>query len=114
MARLVKYLLCRLKVLEKDDLISGATEVFTEMRKGDGDEVVEHKHILPKAICAKFMNVLLYHLKERAARSWSRFENYLEIIKAFGINSAEDVEKEDADAINLNSDGARIGLEFYF
>ncbi len=114
-ARLVKYLLCRLKELEKDDLISGATEVFTETRKGDGEEAIEHKHILPKAICAKFMNVLLYHLKERAARSWARFDNYLEIIKAFGINSAEDIENEsDQDSYNLKSDGARIGLEFYF
>lgn len=60
------------------------------------------------------MNVLLYHLKERAARSWSRFGDYLEIIKAFGICSAEDVEKEietsSEPVIDLKSDAARIGL----
>jgi hypothetical protein len=114
-ARLVKYLLCRLKVLEKDDLISGATECFTEVRKGEGNETTEHKIILPKAVSAKFMNVLLYHLKDRAPRSWSRFDNYLDIIKSFGINSAEDIEAEgDQEAYNLQSEGARVGLEFYF
>lgn len=92
-ARLIKYLLCRLKVLEKKDLLEGATEVIKEKRMEDGKEV-EVQHNIPKAISAKFMNVLLFHLKDRAARSWSRFEHYLDIIKAFGLNSADDIENE--------------------
>ena len=93
-ARLIKYLLCRLKIIEKEELQTNATEVLVEKRIDDSGKEVEVTHNLPKAVCSKFMNVLLYHLKERAAKSWSRFDAYLEVIKAFGINSAEDIEKE--------------------
>lgn len=58
---------------------------------------------------------MLYHLKERAPRSWSRFDNYLDIIKSFGLNSAEDFDAEgDQETYDLQSEGARVGLEFYF
>lgn len=114
--RLMKYLLCRLKVVEKEDLLSDATMTVTETALNEGkEEVQEHK--LPKAVCSRFMNVLLFHLKDRAAKSWSRFDFYLEIIKAFGINSAEDIEKEidtTAEVYDLKSESARIGLEYYF
>lgn len=93
MARLIKYLLCRLKVLEKDDLLSDAVEKITEKVEKDGKEEI-NEHQLPKSVCARFMNVLFFHLKDRAAKSWSRFDYYLDVIKAFGINSAEDIEKE--------------------
>jgi len=115
-ARLIKYLLCRLKITEKEHLLTGATEIFKEKRMDDGKEVVI-EHSLPKAVCARWINVLLYHLKDRAAKSWSRFEFYLDIIKAFGISSAEDVEKEletQGDVFDLQSEGARVGLEYYF
>lgn len=36
--RLMRYLLCRLKVLEKDDLLSGATEKKTEKIMKDNVE----------------------------------------------------------------------------
>jgi hypothetical protein len=73
--------------------------------------------VLPKAVVSKFMNVLLFHLKDRAARSWSRFDYYLDIIKAFGINSAEDIENEvdaNSEVFDLKSESARIGLDWYF
>lgn len=116
-ARLIKYILCRLKVLEKEDLLSGATVTITEKKIDESGKEVESQHNLPKAICSKFMNVMLYHLKERAAKSWSRFDNYLDVIKAFGINTAEEIEKEQesgTETNDLKSEGARIGLEYYF
>jgi hypothetical protein len=60
-SRLVRYLLCRLKVLEKEDLLNGTTEAITEKSVEDGKEVIK-EHLLPKAISAKFINVLLFHL----------------------------------------------------
>lgn len=63
------------------------------------------------------MNVMLYHLKDRAAKSWSRFDSYLDVIKAFGINSPEDIEKENeaaGEVFDLNSESARVGLEYFF
>lgn len=92
-ARLIKYLLCRLKVIEKEELLSRAVETVTEKEIENGEEVIKTV-LLPKSICAKFMNVLLYHLFGRAARSWSRFDYYLDVLKAFGLNSAEEIEKD--------------------
>jgi len=112
---LMRYLLCRLKYLEREDLLSGATVKVTEKDSNgnDTDKAID----LPKAVSARFMNVLLYHLKERAARSWSRFEQYLEIIRAFGLNSAEDIEKEieinGESTIDPTYDAQRVGLEYY-
>ena len=96
-ARLLKYLLCRLKELEKDEILSGATETVVEKSIEFGEEVVR-EHQIPKSVAAKFMNVHLFHLQGRAAKSWARFDYYLDIIKAFGLNSAEELEKEQVDS----------------
>lgn len=61
------------------------------------------------------MNILFYHLQGRAAKSWSRFEYYLDILKAFALNSPEDLEKEqDTETLIMESEGCRIGMEYYF
>ena len=115
-ARLIKYLLCRLKVIEKEELLSGAVETVTEKVIENGEEINKPVQI-PKAVCAKLMNVLLYHLFGRAARSWSRFDNYLDVLKSFGLNSAEEIEKDltgESEAWDQNSEASKIGLQFYF
>lgn len=116
-SRLIRYLLCRLKVLEKEDLLNGTTESITEKVIEDGKEVVKELS-LPKAVSAKFINVLLFHLQGRGAKSWARFEYYLDVIKTFGLNSAEEVENElqeptASDGFDPNSEACKIGMHFY-
>ena len=62
--------------------------------------------------------MLLFHLQGRGAKSWARFEYYLDVIKAFGLNSAEEVEAElndpnSSDTYDITGEACRIGLHFY-
>lgn len=72
----------------------------------------------PKAICARFMQLLLGNLRDRAAKAWARFEYYLDIILGFGVNSDTDFsEMTDSNAEtpwSIESEGCRIGFEYYF
>lgn len=48
----------------------------------------------PKAVSARMINVLLSVLNTRAAKAWSLFDCYLEILYSFGVHSADEVENE--------------------
>ena len=81
-AHTLKVVLCKLKVLEKDLLISNEQETVTV----DGAEVTR-----PKALSARFMELLTSMLNTRVAKQFTRFENCLDLISAFALYSAEEV-----------------------
>lgn len=62
---------------------------------------------------------LLCELHSRAARNWSKFDAYLEIILSFGIHSAQEIEDE-GDSMrggpshDPNGEAYQIGLEIFF
>jgi hypothetical protein len=117
-AYLMKYLLCRLKTIEKETLLSMETETIQVC--STNEEGVESCQNVqrPKAICARFMQLLLGNLRDRAAKAWSRFEYYLDIILGFGVHSDTDfTEMNDSNAEtpwSTDSEGCRIGFEYYF
>jgi len=76
---LFKYLLARLKIIEKDILFEHE-EVEINLIDKEGNPAGTRKDLRPKAISARFFNYCLTLLKNRAARSWSKFADYLEII----------------------------------
>lgn len=70
------------------------------------------------------MNLFSGLLNTRVAKAWSRFENFLEVISSFALNSAEEVEEQLIEVGNVQSsfkqdlpvpksDG-QIGLEYFF
>jgi len=64
------------------------------------------------------MGLLLGQLHTRAAKAWRKFDQYLEIICAFAINSAEEIE-EDKDLgkstkYDAESEAYKVGVEVFF
>ncbi len=78
-AYLFKFLLCSLKEIEKEYLLSGAEETITH----DGAIVTQ-----PKAICARYMNLFTSLLYTRVAKAWPRFENFLDLLCSFALYSS--------------------------
>lgn len=71
-----------------------------------------------KSLSLRFMQLLMSHLHDRAARNWKYFDYYLETILAFGIHTPEELESEaspqDAASWSKKSQGYKIGMELFF
>jgi hypothetical protein len=93
---LIKLIVQRLKVAEAD--ILNKTETITTK---DENGVVTSTIEQPASLCARFIMKCLSLLNTHVAKSWSRFDQFLDILLAFGCG--EDEKEED----NL------IGLEFF-
>jgi hypothetical protein len=83
---LIKFIVQRLKVAEAD--ILNKTETITTIEQ-------------PASLCARFIMKCLSLLNTQVAKSWSRFDQFLEILLTFGFGEEG---KEDE---------TLIGLEFY-
>jgi len=67
---LFKFLLCKVKMMEKDLLASD-------------------DHV--KTVSAKWLHLLVDNLSIRAAKNWTRFDKFLELFRAFALESERDV-----------------------
>ena len=83
-AYLCKYLLARLKIIEKSALLSNEQETCVG---ADGNEYKQ-----PKAVSARFINLMVALLNTRVAKSSTKFNSYLDILSSFCFDSAEDIE----------------------
>ena len=69
-ARVIKYLLCKMKMLEKDDIINETMEKYNEaFTPDDGIERTVEKE-RPKALSLRFLSLMMFYLNDRAARNW--------------------------------------------
>jgi hypothetical protein len=83
-AYLCKYLLARLKIIEKDSLLSNEQEICVG---ADGNEYKQ-----PKAVSARFINLMVALLNTRVAKNSTKFNSYLDILSSFCFDSAEEIE----------------------
>ena len=118
-ARVIKYLLCKMKMIEKDDIRNDTREKYTETITGtdDGVDRTEEKE-RPKALSLRFMNLMVGYLPDRAAKNWKTFDHYLEVILAFAIHAPEELETDPSPqeglTWNKDSEAYQIGMELYF
>jgi hypothetical protein len=87
-AYVLKVILCRLKVIEKDALLENTREQI--VCKNDQGESFPLER--PKALCARFIEGLLGLLNTRVAKHYTRFEQTLDVISSFVLYSVEEVE----------------------
>lgn len=67
---LFRYLICKVKMIEKDLLL--------------GDD---HQ----KTVSAKWLHLLVQNLPVRVARAWTRFDKFLELFYAFALESVKEI-----------------------
>ena len=82
-AYLFKFLLCSLKEIEREELLSLQEETITH-----NDQTFTQ----PKSVCARYMNLFSGLLNTRVAKAWNRFENFLDVISSFALFSSEEIE----------------------
>ena len=92
--KVIRYLVCRLKEIEKDEVLSGATDSITETFMTIHGEQGSREVLEPRSKCLKFMSIVMALMTTRAARNWKQIDTYMEVLLAFGAQSAEDIERE--------------------
>jgi hypothetical protein len=80
---LVKFIVTKLKVIEKDRL----HEMETITSTSESGEVTTVQQ--PASICARFILKCLSILNTQVAKSWSRFDNFLDILYAFALGGED-------------------------
>lgn len=103
-ATLLKYILGDLKVVEKDYLYE-TEKVEVTNEKGE-KEVIER----PKALSARFILKCLGILNTVAAKNWSKFDHFLELIYSFAYG--DNGNKTEGDKTELTEE-QQVGVEFY-
>lgn len=112
---LIKYLLTRLKLIEKDDMLR--TEEYEEEIIGDDGKVVDKiKQTRPVAVCAQFIAHCLELLQTRVAKAWSRFDQFLDMLYGFVVGAPEQTKNNvfKQPEYDPKSEAARVGIEFCF
>jgi hypothetical protein len=104
-AQLMKFLLCQVKIVEKD-LIMNNTMI------GEGEEQKK------ASVACRFIDFMAENLNQRVARSWARMEEFLEIFYAFGVFGPEEILAggpgfTEADP-ETGSEAFTIGMTYYF
>ena len=93
-ATLMKYILNRLKVLEKDILYE--TETFSYEQKDEKTgEPIKIIRTQPAALCARFILKGFGLLNTYVAKNWSRFDNYLDVLYSFAVGDSEKISAAD-------------------
>ena len=80
---LVRFLINKLKVIEKDRLY----EIKVVEVEIDGEKVTYNQFV---ALSARFIDKALGLLTTQVSKNWSRFDSFLEIIYSFGVGSILD------------------------
>lgn len=83
--KIIRFLVCRLKEIEKDLVLAGLTDTITETFTDIyGEQGTKQKHE-PRALCLKFMANVKAYMTTRAARAWKIIDTYMELIFSFGV-----------------------------
>lgn len=113
LSRVIKFALCKLKEIEKDVALSGATERVTIKFFDSDGNLVSQEIEQPKATCIRFVTLMTEQLTERAPKAWRKFDSFLEIFFSFMVHSADDIVKENT-AFDNTSEAYKTGVELYF
>jgi hypothetical protein len=94
---LFRFLLCMVKGIEREQLL--------------GDD---HHN----TVSAKWLKLLVENLHVRAAKSWARFDKYLELYYSFAVETEQDIldSMQNIQGVSKLVEGkeCRIGLEYLF
>lgn len=115
LVRIIRYLICRLKEIEKDKILANEFDVITESYTTYTGETSQRQLREPRALVLKFMAMLQSLMPTRAARSWKIIETFMEVLFSFGVQSAADVENEYGTKLpwSRETDGYQIGMTEY-
>ena len=112
--KVIRFLVCRLKEIEKDLVLSGAHDTITESYINFYGEQAVREKLEPRALVLKFMSHVMALMTTRAARNWKQIDSYMDLIFSFAVQEPSDIDKE----INLatkptwdkTSVGYRVGM----
>ena len=113
LGKVLNYAICQLKMQEKDLALSQETEMIeTIFTDTDGKE---HKQGVaqPKAVCVRFVMQMIELLPQRAAKSWRKFDHFMDIFYAMMVYSPEDIEL-DRTKHDESSEAFKVGTELFF
>ena len=113
LAKIIKYALCQLKEIEKEDAIAQTQVTVTRTFKDDQGVEQTVQEQKPKAICVRFLMHMVEQLAERAPKNWRKFDAFMDIFFGFMVNSANEV-YADKDEYDAESDAYKTGIELYF
>jgi hypothetical protein len=85
---LVKFIILKLKVKEKD-ILYDTTKEEVEYRSQDGQLSYKRIEETPVAITTKFINKCLDNLNTLIAKNWARFDYFLEVLASFATGDQE-------------------------
>jgi hypothetical protein len=111
-SRVIKYAICRVKMLERDDILNATMEPHKEVIDG-----TEYDVDRPKSVALRFLDMILSQLKLRAPKSYWKFDYFLELISTFGLHSPEELADSpvtDRLAFDKNGEAYRIGMTCFY
>jgi hypothetical protein len=83
--RIIRYLVCRLKEIEKDVIIANETDEIEETYVNIYGEQGTRIRYEPKSLVLMFMALLKAYMPTRAARGWKFIDTYMDLLYAFGV-----------------------------
>jgi len=118
-SHLFKWLLAHVKLFEKDLILNGTTE---EIEKKTYDELGQEngtdKFTQPASVAVRFMNQMINQLNFRVAKSWARFDEFIEMVLSFGVYTPEHIYAKGPGFTNeefdKDSDSFEIGMTYFF
>ena len=111
-SRVIKYAMCRVKMLERDDILNSTMETVKETIEGKEFDVDR-----PKSIALRFLDMCLSQLKLRAPKAFMFFDHFLELISTFAFYSPEELaDSPVTDGLPFDKDGEayRIGMTVFY
>ena len=101
--RIIRYLVCRLKEIEKDKIMANEFDTITETYVNIYGETGTRQIKEPRSLSLKFLGLLKGEMHSRAAKSWKQIETYMDLLFSFGVQSAQDVEDESTGKVGSKS-----------
>ena len=83
--RIIRYLICRLKEIEKDTIIANEFDEIEETYVNIYESQCTRIREVPKSLVLRFMELLKALMPTRAARSWKVIDTYMELFHSFGV-----------------------------
>ena len=93
-SRVMKYLLCKMKMLEKEDIEDEVMETYQDdFTDSEGKRHVVEKQ-RPKALSLQLLDIMLGFLPDRAPKAWKTFVYFFEVVLAFALYSPDELKEK--------------------
>jgi len=83
--RIIRYLVCRLKEIEKDAILANEFDELEETYVNIYGEQGSRTRYEPKALVLRFLALLKAFMPTRAARGWKFIDTYMDLLYSFGV-----------------------------